>query len=412
MKYLCLILLICNKALNAQDTLCSEMVESFSYKFNIQNEQFNGEGADSLMTAMQQSHFVLLGETHDDAKIAQFTSALLSELSKMDYKYLLTEHGRYGLQFLIEEALMDSTILSGISRINTFEYNRLGEYPFPFLTGIEDAEFLSAVLTEKYQIFGIDQEFFYSFPYLFDKLYDKSSKSDTTRERYRAALNFLLAQYEKDAVEKNYPICQNLLESEEIQSFFDLISTDSLKRKIVHDIRRSWVIYKMNRINRQESFSMRGALMRNRFMTFYDSTKINDSINAKYLIRLGALHTMRGTTPLGIKDIGDIVHQTALKNGQKDLNIYFMFRFYLDEEEEFGYFDNAEGNSTWLKERKPLMLQGEPEKWTVVDLNKLKNMVESNKLFVFQPINDIMNRHDYLIIPPASRDVTENRKKE
>jgi len=388
------------------------MVESFSYKFDVQNGRFNGKGADILMKEMQQSHFVLLGETHDDSKIAQFTSILLSELSKLDYKYFLTEHGRYGLQFLIEDAFKGSTIVSGISKINTFEYNRLSKYPFPFLTGIEDAQFLSIALKEKYHIFGIDQEFFYSFPFLFDKLYDNSSKSDSINDRHREALDFLLAQYKKDTSEKNYPIGQNLLKSEEIKLFFDLISTDSLNRKVINDLKRSWAIYEMNRINRQESFVMRGDLMRNRFMAFYDSIATTNSFNARYIIKLGALHTMRGTTPLGIEDIGEIVRQTALRNGQKDLNIHFMFRYYLDEEEELGYFDNSEVNSTWLKERKPLMLQGEPDRWTIVDLRKLKNMVEANKLFVYQPINDIMNRHDYVIIPPASRDVIENRKKE
>ena len=412
MKQIAIILLICNQIVYSQDTLSSKTVASFSYKFNIENGRLNGEGTDSLMTEIQRSHFVLLGETHDDAKIAQFTNTLLGELSQMDYKYFLTEHGRYGLQFFLEDAAIDSTIVSGISQINTFEYDRLSEYPFPFLTGVEDAEFLSTAIHEEYQVYGIDQEFFYSFPFLFDKLYNKSSKSDSISGCYRDALNFLLAQYEKDASEKNYPISQNLLESQEIKLFFDLISTDSFNREIVNDIRRSWAIYKMNRINRQESFFMRGDLMRNRFMAFYDSITTNDSFNTKYIIKLGALHTMRGATPLGIEDIGETVHQTALRNGQKDLNIYFIFRYYIDEEEELGYFDNSEGNSTWLKERKPLMLQGEPDRWTIIDLRKLKNMVESQKLFVYQPITDIMNCRDYLIIPPASRDVIENRKKE
>ena len=84
----------------------------------------------------------------------------------------------------------------------------------------------------------------------------------------------------------------------------------------------------------------------------------------------------------------------------------------IDEEEDLGYFDNSEGNSNWLKERKPLILQGQPDSWTIIDLKKLKNMVDSSKLFAYQPINEIMNRHDYVIIPPASRDVIENRKSE
>jgi hypothetical protein len=303
-------------------------------------------------------------------------------------------------------------IVSGINRINSREYERLNTYPLPFLTGIEDAQFVSTALKYKYQIYGIDQEFFYSFAFLFDKLFNKSNKSEKIKNSYKAALAFLLEQYQNDATEKDYPICKNLLESEEIQLFFDHLKTDSYLQRIVNDIYQSWKIYEMNRTNRQESFAMRGDLMKDRFITFHDSIVTIDTFNAKYIIKLGALHTMRGSTPLGIKDIGDVVHQTAVKNNQKDLNIYFMFRYYLDDEEELGYFDNSEGNSSWLKERKPLMLQGEPDSWTIIDLAKLKNMVKSENIFVYEPINEIMNRHDYLILPPASRDVIENRKTE
>ncbi|MEZ4987767.1 MAG: hypothetical protein R2795_22520 [Saprospiraceae bacterium] len=410
MKYILVILLMCNQMVSAQDTLKFDMVEPFSYKFHIQTGRLTGDGADSLMSEILKSHFVLLGETHDDAKIAEFTNHLLSELEEMGYKYFLTEHGRFGLQMFLEDAAKDSTIVSGIHRINSLEYKQLNEFPFPFLTGIEDAQFVETALKLGYQIYGIDQEFFYSFPFIFNKLFQHSSKTNTIRTSYETALNYLLGEYEKDVEQEDYPICAKLLESKEIQTFFDHLSTEPDLQIIVNDIRQSWEIYEANRTNRQQSFVMRGALMKNRFITFYDST--STSSNSKYIIKLGARHTMRGTTPLGIEDIGEMVHQTALKNGQKDLNICFMFRYYLDEEEELGYFDNSEGNSAWLNERKPLMLQGEPDRWTIIDLRKLKNAVESNELFVFQPINDMMNRHDYLIIPPASRDVIENMKTE
>lgn len=412
MKHIFILFILCNQLVYAQDTLTTEMIEPFSYRFHFENGQLRGKGGDSLMSEIQKSHFVLLGETHDDAKIAEFTNVLLSELHNLDYKYFLTEHGRYGMDFLLEEANKDSTIVSGICKINTREYERLNEYPFPFLTGIEDAQFVATALKNGYQIYGIDQEFFYSYPFLFDKLFNKSNKSESIKYSYQAALTFLYEQYQNDATEKDYPICKNLLKSEIIRSFFDLLRTDAYSQKVVEDIRQSWEIYEMNRTNRSESFALRGNLMKNRFINFYDSIATKVSINSKFIIKLGALHIMRGTTPLGIEDIGEIVHQTALKNGQKDLNIYFMFRYYLDEEEELGYFDNSEGNSNWLKERKPLMLQGQPDSWTIIDLKKLKNMVDSSKLFVYQPINDIMNWHDYVIIPPASGDVIENRKSE
>lgn len=164
MKHILILFILCNQLVYAQDTLNTDMVEPFSYRFHVENGQLRGKGADSLMSEIQKSHFVLLGETHDDAKIAEFTDVLLSELHNMNYKYFITEHGRYGMDLLLEEVVWDSSIVSGINRINSREYERLNTYPLPFLTGIEDAQFVSTALKYRYQIYGIDQEFFYSFP--------------------------------------------------------------------------------------------------------------------------------------------------------------------------------------------------------------------------------------------------------
>lgn len=410
MKYSFLVFLLsCFQPVFSQDTLRAEMVSTVSYRFDIEDRQLSGQGADSLLSAMEKSHFVLLGETHDDAKIAEFTEAVLLEMSKTGYQYFLTEHGRFGLQWLLETIKDDRPMVDGLAEVNSSEHQRLNEFPFPFLTGVEDARFMAAAVNAGYHLYGLDQEFFYSFPFLFDRLYAKSSQSEAVKESYQLALAFLLLQYQHDAAEKNYPVCRQLLDAEEIETFFNLLISDKELKKVVDDIRQSWEIYEMNRTNRQASFTMRGELMKNRFEECYAAATSGDSSNTKFLIKMGAMHTMRGQTPLGINDIGEIVHQTAVGRGQKDLNIYFMFRYYLDDEEELGYFDNAEGNSSWLKERKPLMLQGDPDNWTIIDLKKLNEMTTRDKLVVYQPIVDIMHRHDYVIIPPASRDVIENR---
>ena len=83
-KYLLFILLVYNQLVNAQDTLNAKLVEPFSYNFHIENKRFDGKGADSLISEIQKSHFVLIGETHDDAKIVEFTDILLSVPKKKE----------------------------------------------------------------------------------------------------------------------------------------------------------------------------------------------------------------------------------------------------------------------------------------------------------------------------------------
>ncbi|MCB9309761.1 MAG: hypothetical protein H6567_06885 [Lewinellaceae bacterium] len=409
MKYILILIIICSEFANAQDTLSSTLVEPFSYEFDLKNRHFIGAGAEILLEEVQRSQFVLLGETHGDAKIAEFTDILLDTLSSMSFKYFITEHGRYGLQFLIEDIKQDSSITNGLYRVNTNEYMRLNKFPFPFLSGIEDAKFMSTAVEKGYELYGIDQEFYYSFPYLFDRLYAQNRKSSEIDKSYIKALTYMLSQYKNEQQDKDYPICKNFLESTEIKKFLDEINCELDFDEIKKDIVLSWNIYEKHISDRRESVILRGSLMTSRFQDYLDGKMEEDLAIPKFIIKLGALHTVRGVTPLGIKDVGEVVHQAANLNRTNDVNVYFMFRYYQDDGEELGYFDNAEGNSKWLNELKPLMLQGKPDKWILINLKALGMFIKSNNLFVFHPIADMIQGHDFIIIPPASKDVTENK---
>lgn len=412
MKCFLMLFLISCQIAEAQDTISASLVTPFCYRFGIEKDKFVGDGADKLLASIRKSQFVLLGETHNDAKIAEFTDLLLDTLSEMNFRHFLTEHGRYGLQLLLEEIKKDPTVSKGLCRINTKEYSRLNKFPFPFLSGIEDASFMSTAIDKGYQLFGIDQEFYYSYPFLFETLYEKSNKTEWIKNSYQQAIYFILSQYKLESANKDYSVCKSLLESEVIKQFFSNVNSGFASNELINDIILSWEIYEANRVNRRESFLKRGDLMKNRFLDYYINETTKDSVLAKYVIKLGAQHTMRGVTPLGIEDVGELVHQLAIEHHKTDLNIYFLFRYYLDEEEELGYFDNSEGNSKWLTERKPLMLQGLPDEWVLIDLQALGEMIDATNIFVYEPIAEIIKRHDYVIMPPASDNVSENRKKE
>ena len=185
MKCFLMLFLISCQIAEAQDTISASLVTPFCYRFGIEKDKFVGDGADKLLASIRKSQFVLLGETHNDAKIAEFTDLLLDTLSEMNFRHFLTEHGRYGLQLLLEEIKKDPTVSKGLCRINTKEYSRLNKFPFPFLSGIEDASFMSTAIDKGYQLFGIDQEFYYSYSFLFETLYEKSNKTEWVKNSYQ-----------------------------------------------------------------------------------------------------------------------------------------------------------------------------------------------------------------------------------
>lgn len=151
--------------------------------------------------------------------------------------------------------------------------------------------------------------------------------------------------------------------------------------------------------------------MRDRFLSYYEEEQAMGRPAPKVLIKLGALHTQRGTNVLGINDIGDQVQQIAKTRGSRDLNLYFMFRYFADEEEPLGYFDNSDNNSNWVLERKPFTSQGKLLEWTLIDLKALNAFIIQNELYVSPPLKVILKTRDYVLLPPVAHDALPNFRK-
>ncbi|GEM_PF-2188452 len=406
-SFVCLLSLTLTQTLSAQDTISAEWVHQFSHTFNIEQQELSGEGGLLLLEEFSESQFVLIGETHDNAEVAFFTAATLKALAQQGFRHFVVENGRHGLEILQEELKTTTDVETGLHDFYTRETKRIGSIPLPFYSGIEDASFVEASREHNYQLHGIDQEYFYSFPMLFDRLFELSGKSEAIEQHYDRALEFVLAQYKAELSNEDHPVCENLLKSSEVSEFFDVLDpNDERTSSIIQDLKRSWEIYAQNGVNRRASFVNRGQWMKSRFSEVYESAEEEDT--PKLLIKMGNLHTMRGLTPLGIYDIGNMVHELAQLNRSQDLNLSFMFRYYTDEEEELGYFDNSEGNSRWLNERRAFMEQGKVSEWTVIDLKAIRSSLTEQKLYVYKPLKEMIYRHDYIIIPPASSDITKN----
>ena len=274
---------------------------------------------------------------------------------------------------------------------------------------MEVALFLHEGFLLGFHFFGIDQTYFYAYPLLFDQLLSLSEGGEKVTPAHQKSMQFMLKEYQLEREDTDYPLPNRFLEAEEINSFFEILDHENKSiASIIKAIRESWKIYALNASDRSKSFQARGEWMKQQFDHYLTRLQNDGLENPKMLIKLGAMHTMRRETPLGIKDIGAHVHELANENNVKDLNLAFMFRYYLDEDESLGYFDNSEGNSTWLNERKAFMLQGRVEEWRIIALKKLQEYLNQNSIYVHSPLQKMMDRHDYIIIPPATKGVQRN----
>ena len=387
----------------AQDSVDVKFVSQYSKIFNLSDKP-SGEGWELLAKEFSQSQFVLLGEYHGDARIAEFTESIIPILAKEDFKYFALETGPYSTEVLNSMCEGKAETEAVLSELYSEYYKESLDIPIPFLEGKEDVAFLNAAYQNGFEVFGIDQEYYASTLLLFERLLalDQNDKSGAA---YQKAKQFVIAEHKIDMESDDYELHKSLLESEQVNAFFETLDSESNEiQSIIRSLKTSWTIYMLYDNDRMANLQMRADFMKETFSSKYKEFEQSDSL-PKILIKMGGSHTQRGLTSNKVYDIGNLISELADFNGANDLNIAFMFRYYEDEEEPNGYFDNAEGNSKWLNARKPLMLQGKVNEWTVIDLRSLKRAVINNRMKCSSAIYDLLFDVDLIIIPPKSKDI-------
>ena len=209
------------------------------YYFSLENGQLAGVGADTLATHIAASQFFLLGEEHDMAELSRFTAAVLPLLAKNGYHYFTLEIGPNSAEKLMsiyqhKESLHD---------FNTKYYRIVNDTPIPFFDGKEDETFLNQALRLGFELWGIDQENYYAPHFIFDELYNRSAGSERLRQLHIEASGFVSSEFTKTESNKRHPIYTNLLNSEEIKTFFQALPNDSSSRKLIKNLIISWKIY-------------------------------------------------------------------------------------------------------------------------------------------------------------------------
>ncbi len=403
--FLLITTLIIQTIVFAQDTITADHIKQYTKYFEIKQDQFVGEGAEVLKLAIAESQFTLLGEYHDDAQTSLFTTALLKEAAQNGYQYFGVETGPHSAKKLMELATPSEQTITSLNNFYSHYFPKGNDIAIPFFSGKEDALFLQTAMEEGYQLFGIDQEYYSACFFLFDDML-KSTKQKINDKIIKDMYAFIKEEFRKDTLEKNYPLHQNLLQSKEIKAFCNAVSKDNeTNQVIIKDLRYSWEIYANYRSNLNKNLEQRAAYMKQQFVKNYKTFQTTKEL-PKVILKMGAGHTQRGFTFNAIYDVGNLVHELATINGTKVANLRMDFRYFL--EEDGTYTDNLDWSSDWMNEMRPLLEQGQKDKWTIIDLRPIKADWINRKIKLTKEIKNRIKWHDYIIIPPATFDIQPN----
>jgi hypothetical protein len=278
----------------------------------------SGPGAAALLQASRQAKYVLLGEDHGVAEIAQFSSAYFNALTPAGFTTLVTENGAV-VTSALEEILKGTDPLAAIARFNT-------TYPdsIAFYTMRQEAEMLAGFAVAagpRFEHWGIDQEFVGAAKYLITLMLAQPV-NPAARAKLDALRQMDAVASQKAAATGN-PLAYLMLSAstDELASLRPLLTgpKEQTARGLLDALLESRAIYQKSASqapgDRDLSNRLRLALLKR---TLAARLGVQEQ---KLLIKVGANHAYKGINPLNNRDIGNFLAERAEGQGHTSLHL-------------------------------------------------------------------------------------------
>ena len=277
----------------------------------------SGAGGERIKAELADAQFVALGEDHGFADAPKLAQALAAEMEHLGGSvYHAAEIGPFSAEWLHRHFSGNSTLDGLKSAAAGLKGKGLA---MPFTSNVEDATlatgFFDANGTSR--LWGIDQEFMGAPMILLEGL------ATRTQDKPARSKLMSISEADRDALAK-FQFDNAWLAKAKAEDFAELsktFATDTDARKLIEAFAVSAKIYQLNNSGSYAaSNESRSALMQGYFLENYRKA----GRAPKVLLKMGAYHLGRGTTPVGIYDLGSLLPGLAAANGKRSLHIVFI----------------------------------------------------------------------------------------
>lgn len=396
-----------------QDTLTAELLRPHTYIFGLSQGKITGEGAVVWKEIIRTSNFVLLGEKHQSSQLGQLTTALLPQLASSGFQYFAIEVGPNAAEKL-EKLASPSASTHNQLKAFTKEYanKTFFKMPINFFHGQEDAVFLQKASELKFDLWGLDQELYYSVEFLLDDLLDHK-KGTSDYKKFKKLHAKAIRRYKwlnlKDDLSKKFQRNCTLLQDPAINHFFSAFPTSDLfAQDIIKALQKSWEIYCDNeQRNFKKANYTRAEYMKERFNANYQVAEKREG-QPKVFMKMGDLHLSSGTTSLGVDDIGSYVFDLAEKRDLTATNIRHIRRFYKRKNKLIDYPNSG---IDWVKYWRPFVELGLRHQWVLIDLRPFRDPLKQGLLKMAEWTAEDIRQYDFILISPEDTRVKPIWKK-
>lgn len=280
--------------------------------------QLTGAGADWLLREANRAQFCLIGEEHGFAENSLGAAALLARLE--GYRYFAAEVGKLTATRLVNAARQRPVhdVLA--------DFNRRYPFSLPFFNWREEGTLLATALAKPRgqmpQVWGLDQEFFFSPVYHFERLRELAPNEPARAvvreyaERTQHELARATASHNPSAA---FIRTATPADFDRLDAAFGRQNAEA--RDILRALRESAEIYQKNA--RGEIYAnnlQRSQLLKRNFMAYYRAALRTDR-QPRVFFKFGAAHVMRGRNYVNVYDLGNLVSELAASQGTTSFHL-------------------------------------------------------------------------------------------
>lgn len=372
------------------------LVAANRYTVELEGGRLSGPGVGWLLDALDGVQFVVLGESHNEAEIPQFTAALYEMLrERSGYRYVAFENGPTAM-----EGIAGAAALGGRDSADAWA----ARYPnaLQFWTDEEVDAIARVVAAEgRNGVWGLDQE--WGAVHVLDRLAELAA-TDRARAavmRVRSRVAPIESERTENGRARYITSADAVTDSDLLRSAFDA-EPGSVAAALIDRLALSARIYglRRGRVGYYESNELRERSMKTAFMHRYREAQAAGDTLPRLVVKFGHVHSVDGRNPSDVLALGSFLSQLAISNGQRSFHMAI-------------YGVNEAGRNWTLSDYAdyaPLSKASRVDEWTLLDLRPIRPWVSGGRIEdLNETLRDVILGFDAVLVIGGLSDASRER---
>ncbi len=296
--------------------LLPALIEHSRRTARIENGRLTGDGAAFLRALGAQSQFVLIGEEHGNAGIAQFSAAYWRDLNDEGYNYHAIETDPW-----IAARLERSLRAGGVDGWTRYLQENGNATTAPFMTWAAEADLAAAVVASSEArrapaLWGLDQTFIGAANLFLRDIAANARDSEARRiaAELAEAANGSITWLGTSPPQQLADLRARLNGRRDAQ-YAELVDAMIVSQRIYQPFTGAGGDVYLANLERE-------TLMKRLFLENYRAAERADGAPPRVMFKFGAGHMYRGASPTHVPGLGGFVSEFAVQNGTSALSLY------------------------------------------------------------------------------------------